>query len=407
MRTIGNAKRHLAGIMSVLALLLGATEAEAQISVKIGVLNDRSGAYSEITGEGSVVAARMAVEDANLSSKGIQVEIVSADHQNKPDVGSTIVRQWFDRDGVDVVADLPTSSVALAVNEIVRQKNKIMLVSGGGTTELTGKSCSPNTVQWTYDSYSLTKGTAQTLVKQGGKNWFFITADYAYGISSETETIKFVTEAGGQIAGTVRAPFPTSDFSSYLLRAQGSKADVIALANAGTDTINTIKQSGEFGIVQGGQKLAILLMLINDVKALGLPAAQGLVFTAATYWDLSDETRAFSARFAARHGGRMPNMVHAGVYASISHYLKAVAQKGTKDSASVMAAMKEMPTKDIFFGDGSVRADGRAMHDMYLVQVKTPTESKKDWDFYKILSRIPAEQAFRPIGEGGCPLVKN
>jgi len=392
-------------ITAVLLLTAGAATAE-DIPIKIGVLNDRSGIYSDLSGEGSVIAARMAVEDFGADAKGIKVEIVSADHQNKPDIGSNIARQWIDQDGVDVIADVPTSSVALAVNEIVRAKNKIFLVTGAATSDLTGAKCSPNTVHWTYDTWALAHGTGKAMVEQGGKKWFFITADYAFGQALERDTTAVIKAAGGEVVGSVKHPFPGQDFSSFLLQAQSSGAQVIGLANAGGDTINSIKQAAEFGITQGGQKLAGLLIFISDVHALGLQTAQGLVLTEAFYWDKDDGTRAFAKRFAERSGGKMPTMVHAGVYASVLHYLKAVDAAKSKDPKLVMAKMKEMPSEDPLFGKGKIRPDGRHVHDMYLFEVKKPEESKGPWDYYKTLATIPADQAFRPLDQGGCPLVK-
>jgi len=380
--------------------------ASAETNVKIGVLNDRSGVYADLSGEGSVIAARMAVEDFKAVDKGIKVEIVSADHQNKPDVGSNIARQWYDQDGVDAIFDVPTSSVALAVSQVTREKNKIFIDSGAGAADLTGKQCSPNTVHWTYDTWALAHGTGSAMVKQGGDSWFFITADYAFGQALERDTAAVVEKAGGKVLGSVKHPFPGSDFSSFLLQAQSSGAKVIGLANAGGDTINSIKQASEFGITQGGQKLAGLLIFISDINALGLQVAQGLVLTEAFYWDLNDGTRAWSKRFAEQSGGKMPTMVQAGVYASVLHYLKAIDAAKSKESAAVMTKMKDLPTDDPLFGKGQVRADGRVTHDMYLFEVKKPEESKGPWDYYKLLATIPADQAFRPLADGGCPLVK-
>ncbi|MDP3257335.1 MAG: ABC transporter substrate-binding protein [Bosea sp. (in: a-proteobacteria)] len=377
-----------------------------QISIKAGVLNDRSGLYADLSGEGSVIAARMAVEDFKAAEKGIKVEIVSADHQNKPDVGSTIARTWYDQDGVDLILDVPTSSVALAVNQITREKNKIHINSGAASSDLSGKACSPNTVHWTYDTYALAQGTGGAMVKAGGDSWFFMTADYAFGHALERDTAAIVTKNGGKVLGAVRTPFPGTDFSSFLLQAQASKAKVIGLANAGGDTINSIKQAGEFGITAGGQKLAGLLVFLTDVHSLGLATAQGLVLTESFYWDTNDQTRTWSDRFAKANGGKKPTMVQAGVYSGMLHYLKAVEAAKSKDSAAVMAKMKELPTDDPLFGKGSVRADGRKMHDMYLFEVKKPAESKGLWDYYKQVSVLPAEQAFRPLAESECPLVK-
>jgi branched-chain amino acid transport system substrate-binding protein len=393
-------------VLSALALVAMTGAVQAQTSVKLGVLNDRSGVYSDLTGEGSVIAARMAAEDFKAAEKGIKVDIVGADHQNKPDIGASIARQWYDQEGVDVILDVPTSSVALAVNGIAREKNKILINSGGGTSDLTGSQCSPNTVHWTYDTWALANGTGGAMVKRGGNTWFFVTADYAFGHALERDTAALVTKAGGKIVGTVRHPFPGQDFASFLLQAQSSGAKVIGLANAGGDFTNTMKQAAEFGIVQGGQSLAGLLVFITDVHSLGLQVAQGLVMTEAFYWDQNDQTRAWSKRFADRNGGKMPTMVHAGVYAGALHYLKAVEALKSKDTAKVMAKMKEMPTDDPLFGKGMIRQDGRKIHDMYLFEVKKPAESKGPWDLYKQLATIPADQAFRPLNEGGCPLVK-
>jgi branched-chain amino acid transport system substrate-binding protein len=373
--------------------------------IKIGVLNDRSGVYADLSGEGSVIAARMAVEDFNAAEKGINVEIISADHQNKPDVASNIARQWYDQDGVDLIVDVPTSSAALAVSEVTREKDKVFINSGAGSTALTGEQCSPNTIHWTYDTYALAQGTGGAMVDQGNTDWFFITADYAFGHSLEEETSKVVEAAGGQVMGTARHPFPGTDFSSYLLQAQASGADVIGLANAGGDTVNAIKQAAEFGITQAGQNLAGLLIFITDVNALGLEAAQDLVLTESFYWDLNDETREWSERFAEQNDGKMPTMVHAGVYSGVLHYLKAVEATEGKVTSDLMSTMKEMPTDDPLLGEGRVREDGRKIHDMYLFQVKSPDESTGAWDYYELLATIPAEEAFRPLEEGGCELV--
>jgi branched-chain amino acid transport system substrate-binding protein len=334
------------------------------------------------------------------------VEIVSADHQNKPDVASTIARQWYDQDGVDVIVDVPTSSAALAVNDITREKNKVFINSGAATSDLTGSKCSPNTVHWTYDTWALANGTGSAMVQTGGKKWFFLTADYAFGHALERDTMAVVKAAGGEVVGTVRHPFPGTDFSSFLLQAQSSGAEVIGLANAGGDTINSIKQAAEFGITQGGQALAGLLVFLTDVHALGLQTAQGLVLTESFYWDLNDSTREWSKRFAEQNGGKMPTMVQAGVYAGVLHYLKAVDAVDGKDSAAVMAKMKETPTEDPLFGKGTVRADGRKIHDMYLFKVKAPDQSKGPWDYYETVATIPADKAFRPLADGGCELAK-
>jgi branched-chain amino acid transport system substrate-binding protein len=385
---------------------LGSGVAQAQLSVKLGVMNDRSGVYADIGGEASVVAARMAVEDFKAAEKGIKVEIISADHQNKPDIGSNIARQWYDQDGVDVILDVPTSSVALAISQITRDKNKVFINSGAATSDLTGSQCSPNTVHWTYDTVQLANVTGSAIVKTGGNTWFFLTADYAFGHALERDTAAVVVKNGGKVLGSVRTPFPATDFSSFLLQAQSSGAKVIGLANAGGDTVTSIKQASEFGITQGGQKLAGLLVFLQDVKALDLKTAQGLLLSETFYWDLNDQTREWSKRFAERFGGKMPNMTNAGVYAGVLHYLKAVEALKTKDAQKVMAKMKETPTDDPLFGKGLIRVDGRKIHDAYLFEVKKPEEAKGEWDLYKLVATVPGDQAFRPLEEGGCPLVK-
>lgn len=393
------------------AMTLAAGAAHAQYTdgvIKIGVLNDQSGLYADVSGPGGTWAAKQAVEDFGADKKGMKVEVIFGDHQNKPDVGSNIARQWYDVDHVDVIVDVPTSSVALAINQITKEKNKVFLASGPATADLTGPQCSPNTVHWTYDTWALANGTGKAIVQTGGKTWFFITADYAFGHALERDTKAVVEANGGKVLGAVRAPFPGTDFSSFLLQAQASKAQIIGLANAGGDTINSIKQAAEFGIVEGGQKLAGMLMFITDVHALGLKTAQGLNFTTAWYWDANDANRAFAKKFAAANGGKMPTMVQAGVYSSVIHYLKAVeALKSDADGAKVVAEMKKLPTEDKLFGKGMIREDGRHMHDMYLVEVKKPSESKGPWDYVTIKKTIPANEAFRPLAEGKCPLVKS
>src|SRR5262245_23142838 len=381
----------------------------AQISdgvVKIGVLNDQSSLYADLAGQGSVVAARMAVEDFDAARKGMKVEILSADHQNKPDVGSSIARQWYDVEKVDLIVDVPNSGVALAVSQITREKGRALIVSGAATADLTGKACSPNTVHWTYDTWMLANGTGTAIVKTGGTSWFFLTADYAFGHALERDTEAIVLKSGGKVLGKVRHPINTQDFSSFLLQAQSSKAKIIGLANAGGDTINSIKQAAEFGIVKGGQNLAGLLVFLTDVHGLGLANAQGLIFTETFYWDTDESTRAFARRFSAANRGIYPTMVHAGVYAGVHHYLKAVEALKGDDGTKVIAKMKEMPTDDPLFGKGMIRADGRKIHPAYLFEVKKPGESKAPWDYYKIRATIPADQAFRPLADGGCPLVK-
>ncbi len=403
-------KRKLLSTLVATACALGIGAAQAQISdgvIKIGVMNDMSGLYADLTGPGSVVAARLAVEDFGAARKGMKVEIVSADHLNKPDLGSTIARTWYDVDKVDVIVDVPTSSVALAVNQITREKGKAFLVSGAATSDLTGKACSPNTIHWTYDTWMLANGTGSAIVKTGGDSWFFLTADYAFGHALERDTEAVVLKHGGKVLGKVRTPFPSTDFSSFLLQAQASKAKVIGLANAGGDTITSIKQAAEFGIVKGGQSLAGLLVFLTDIRALGLPTAQGLIFTETFYWDLNDQTRAFTKRFSAQSPRNIyPSMAHAGVYSAVLHYLKAVEAIKTDDGTKVIEQMKKMPTDDPLFGKGTIRADGRKIHPAYLVEVKKPAESTGPWDLHKIRATIPAEQAFRPMAEGGCPLVK-
>jgi len=396
-------------ILLATVLALGPVAALAQISdgvIKIGVLNDQSSLYADLAGQGSVVAARMAVEDFGADKKGMKVEIVSADHQNKADVGSAIARQWYDVDKVDVIVDVPNSGVALAVNQITRDKGKALLVSGAATADLTGKACSPNTIHWTYDTWALANGTGNAIVKTGGDTWFFITADYAFGHALERDVEAVVLKNGGKVLGKVRHPLNTADFSSFLLQAQSSKAKIVGLANAGGDTTNSIKQAAEFGIVKGGQSLAGLLVFITDVHGLGLPTAQGLIFTETFYWDLNDKTRAFGKRFAERNRGIHPTMIHAGVYSAVTHYLKAIEALKSDDGTKVIAKMKEMPTDDPLFGKGTIRVDGRKIHPAYLVEVKKPAESKGPWDYYKIRATIPADQAFRPLDQGDCPLVK-
>jgi branched-chain amino acid transport system substrate-binding protein len=398
-------------LMLAAAASLLATGAHAQYSggvVKIGVMNDQSGLYADLSGQGSVWAAKKAVEDFCKSTKcHDRIEVVFADHQNKPDIGSNVVRQWYDVDGVDVVVDVPTSSVALAVNNITKEKNKVFLNSGAATADLTGKACTPNTIHWTYDTWALANGTGNAIVKTGGTTWFFLTADYAFGHALERDTEAVVVKSGGKVLGKVRHPFPGQDFSSFLLQAQSSGAKIIGLANAGGDTINSVKQAAEFGIVAGGQNLAGLLMFLTDVHAIGLKTAQGLIFTEAWYWDLNDNNRAFAKEFAAANKGNHPSMVQAGVYSAVLHYLRAVHElKSDADGAKVVEKMKAMPTDDKLFGKGTIRADGRKIHDMYLFEVKKPEESKGSWDYYKLRATIPAAEAFRPIEQGDCPLVK-
>jgi branched-chain amino acid transport system substrate-binding protein len=376
---------------------------------KIGVLNDMTSLYADIGGPNSVVAANMAVEDSGLRAKGWKIDIVSGDHQNKPDVGVNIARQWIDNDKVDIITDTPNSGVALAVSNLVHEKNAIMLNSGAATADLTGKACNANTISYTFDTYMLANGTGKALTKAGGNTWFFLTADYAFGHALERDTSAVVTANGGKVLGDAKHPLNTSDFSSFLLQAQSSKAKIIGLANAGGDTDNAIKQAAEFGIVSGGQKLAALLLFINDVHALGLKTAQGLTFTESFYWDMNDQTRAWSKRFAAKASkNAMPSMTQAGLYAGILHYLKALDALGGNphDGAKVVAKMKEMPTDDPIFGKGVLRADGRHLIPAYLFEVKKPEESKYPWDYYKLVATIPPEDAAVPLSQSQCPLVK-
>ena len=389
-------------------LILSAAPASAQISdgiVKIGVLNDEAGPYATLAGSGSRVAALMAVEDFGAAAKGMTVEIVFADHQNKPEVGARIARQWYDAEKVDAIVDVPTTSVVLAVNQIAREKGKVLLVSSGGTSDLTGKACTPNSIHWTYDTWALAHSTGKALVKSGGDTWFFLTANYAFGHTLERDVETVVQENGGKVLGKIRHPFPTSDFASFLLEAQASQAKIIGLANAGKDTTNAIEQGTRLGIVQGGQHFAGLLVFLSDVHGLGLNKAQGLILSESFYWDLDDQTRAWSARFARRHWGAMPTMGQAGVYAAVLHYLKAVDALKSDDGTRVVAKMKALPTDDPLFGKGTIRQDGRKVHPMYLFEVKKPSESKGPWDFYKLRATIPAAEAFRPMDRGGCPLV--
>jgi branched-chain amino acid transport system substrate-binding protein len=399
----------IAGVALFAAAVFVGTAARAEdLAVKIGVMSDMSGLYSDLGGPGSVAAAKLAVEDFNPAAHGMKVEMVTGDMQNKPDVGSNLARQWFDVDHVDMIVDVPNSGVALAVNEVAREKNKVFLVSGAASSDLTGPKCSPDTIHWTYDTWMLANGTGKALVKTGGDTWFFLTADYAFGHALERDTTAVILANGGKVLGSVSHPLNTSDFSSFLLQAQASKAKIIGLANAGGDTINSIKQGSEFGIASGGQKFAGLLVFISDVNSLGLKTAQGLVLTETWYWDLTDANRAWTKRWQAQMPGKFPTMVQAGVYSAVTHYLKAVAAlKSTADGKTVVAKMKEIPTDDPLFGKGSVRADGRTIHPAYLFEVKKPEESKYPGDYYKLLATIPADEAFRPLKDGNCPLVTN
>ncbi len=389
---------------------LAATPAQADMTdgvIRIGVLTDMSGTYSDLSGAGSVFAAKKAVEDFKKDNPDVNAEVISADHQNKADISANTARQWYDVDKVDVIVDLVTSSTALAVVNVAKEKNKVALISGAASSALTGNACTANSIHWTYDTWALANGTGKAITKTGGDSWFFLTADYAFGHALEKDTAAVVTANGGKVLGSVRHPFPAQDFSSFLLQAQASQAKIIGLANAGADTTNAIKQASEFGIVSGGQNLAGLLVFLTDVHALGLKTAQGLIFTEAWYWDQNDNNRAFAKDYAAALGGKYPTMVHAGVYSSVIHYLRAAtALKSDADGAAVVAKMKELPTDDKLFGKGSVRQDGRHIHDMYLFEVKKPAESKGEWDYYKTRATIPAAEAWRPIAESECPLVK-
>ncbi len=400
--------RTAATLVASLALALSSGAAHAQISddvVKIGVLTDMSSLYSDATGKGSLTAVQMAVADFGGKVKGKPIEVVSGDHQNKPDVGVNIARNWIDNDKVDSVFDVPTSSVALAVSTLLTEKNKIFMNSGAGSSDLTGKACSPIFVHYTYDTYALSNVAGRAMVKRGEDTWFFITADYAFGHALERDAASVVKESGGKVVGNVRHPLNSSDFSSFLLQAQASKAKVVALANAGGDTTNALKQAAEFGLTQGGQKMIALLQEITDSHGLGLKQAQGLILTDGFYWDTNDETRAFSKKFMDKVG-HMPTMIQAGLYSATMHYLQAIDATGTDDTAKVMARMKATPINDFFAKNGHIRQDGRMVHDMYLFEVKKPSESKSEWDLYKLLATVPGDQAFRPMDQGGCPYIK-
>src|SRR3954463_3657084 len=393
-------------LMAAVALL-GISGAQAQERIKIGVLNDQSGVFATYQGIGSVIAARMAVEDYGGKAAGKVVEVVSADHQNKPDIGVAIARRWYENENVDAIFDLPNSSIALAVANMTEQKNKVLVGSGAGTALLTGEKCTPNTVHWTYDAYSYGRGLGKAVVAQGGKKWFFLTADYAFGHDLEKQASEAVKASGGEVVGAVRHPIGTADFASYLLQAQASGADVIGIPNAGDDTITSIKQAAEFGLTQK-QKLVGLILGMNGLPALGLKAAQGAQIMNPFYWDLNDGTRAFAKRFSERHPqNNYPNDMQAGVYASVLHYLKAVDKVGgAADGKAVVAAMKAIPTDDPLFGKGYIRANGRKIHPLFLLEVKKPDESTSKWDLLKVVATIPGDQAFRPESEGNCPLVK-
>ncbi|MGH6708614.1 MAG: ABC transporter substrate-binding protein [Bradyrhizobium sp.] len=403
-------KQQISALLFGTALALSASAAMAQDkNVKVGVLTDNSGLYSDLGGAGSTLAAQMAIEDSGLAAKGWKVDLISADHQNKPDIATTIARQWMDVEKVDIFMDVLNSGVALAVNNLVKEKNAIMINTGAATSDLTNAQCSPNTIHWVYDTYMLANSTGQALVKAGGDTWYFLTADYAFGAALERDTTAVVVKAGGKVLGTVKHPLNSSDFSSFLLQAQASKAKIVGMANAGGDTTNTIKQASEFGIVAGGQKLAGLLLFITDVHSLGLKVAQGLSFTETFYWDLNDGTRAFSKRFSERMKNKaQPSMVQAGVYSGLIHYFKTLEAMGGNphDGIKVVDKMKSLPTDDALFGKGSIRVDGRKIHPAYLFEVKKPEESKGPWDYYKLIGTTPGDQAFRPLSESACSLVK-
>ncbi len=384
--------------------------AQAANTIRIGVMNDQSGTYKDNTGPGSVACARQAIEE--FGAQGFNVELIAADHQNKPDVGVSLARQWYDQ-GVDMILDIPTSSVGLAVQNVAKEKNKVAINVGSATSDLTGAQCSPSAVHWAYDTYQLAKSTGGATVRAGGDTWFFITADYAFGHALERDTGAFVTAAGGRILGAVRTPFPgTTDFSSFLVQAQATRAKVIGFANAGSDTINCVKQAAEFGITRRGTKLAALLMFITDVHSIGLEQGQGLICSETFYWDLNDRTRAFTRRVLPKMPSLYPNMIHAGCYSATLHYLKTVKEMGigaakAANGTDIVNRMKAMPTQDDAFGAGTIRPDGRKLHASFLLEVKKPSESTKPWDYFKVLGTTPAGEAFRPLTEGGCALVRS
>ncbi|MEH2479938.1 branched-chain amino acid transport system substrate-binding protein [Nitrobacteraceae bacterium AZCC 2146] len=399
--------RALAATTFAVALILGAHASAQQPAtpLKIGIMADFASVYSDIGGQGNVEATKLAIEEFGGTMFGKPIEVVTADPLNKADVAATIARRWYDAENVDMIIDLPTSATALAAMEMSKQFEKIMIVTDAASSDITGKSCSPYTAHWTYDTYANAHTVGSAIVKQGGDSWFFITADYLFGHSIERDTGDVVRAAGGKIVGSARHPLNTADFSSFLLQAQSSKAKIVGLANGGGDTINTIKQASEFGIVAGGQKLAGIVMFISDIHSLGLKMAQGLIITEAYYWDLNDRTRAFGKRFFERMK-RMPTMNQAATYSATLHYLKAVQAAGTKSTKPVLAKMRETPVRDAFTDNGILREDGRMVHSMFLLEVKKPEESKAPWDYYKVLAEVPGDQAFRPIQDGGCPLVK-
>lgn len=400
--------RFIAGTAAciiALALPAGAREAVSNDVVRIGVLTDMVGVTADITGPGSVAAAELAVEEFGKTVLGKPIEIISADHQHKADVGTTIARRWMDVDNVDALVDIPNSAVALAVQNLAREKKKIVLISGAGTTALTNDECSPYGFHWTYDTYGVSRGTASAVIKDGGTSWFMLASDYAFGHQLAKDAAEVVKASGGEVLGEVRHPLATSDFSSFLLQAQSSGAKVVGIANAGADTVNAIKQAGEFGLVEQGQSLAALIFFLQDVHSLGLNAAKGTYLTTASYWDLDDQSRAWSEKFKARTG-MMPSMIHAGVYGSVLHYLKAVQKAGTDDPDKVAGAIRELPINDAFTKDARVREDGHVLRDMYLARVKDPSASSGEWDYFEIVSKIPADETVWPLSESTCPLVK-
>ena len=400
-------RRGLIGTAAALPII-GRARAQGANTLKIGVLTDLSGPYQDLAGPLAVGAARLATEDYGMAGKGWTVEVVQADHQNKADIGAGIARQWFDRDGVDIIVEVANSAVALAVAGVAKDKNKVYINSGAASSDLTGANCNANTIHWAYDTYMLAKTTGAAMVKAGGDSWFFITADYTFGAALQRDVTGFVTEAGGKVVGSIKYPFPgTTDFSSLLLQAQSSGAKILGVANAGADTTNTIKQAQEFGITKS-MKLAGLLVFLSDVHAMGLPVAQGLILTNSFYWDMNDRTRAFAERLKPKAPTQRPTMVQAGVYASVLHYLKVAGDKGVPfmkaDGAATVAALKAMPTEDDCFGKGTIRVDGRKIHPSYLWEVKKPSESKAPYDYYKPIATTPADEAFRPLGKGACAL---
>jgi branched-chain amino acid transport system substrate-binding protein len=391
-------------LAAALGSLAAAPAQAGDTAVTIGVLTDMSSLYSDATGKGSLIAAQMAAEDYGGKVMGKPIVVLSGDHQNKPDIGSNIANKWIDQDGVDAIVDVPTSSIALAVQEITKNKDRVFLMSGPGSSDLTGRACSPTGIHYTYDTYALSQVAGKAMVKRGDDTWFFITADYAFGHALERDAADVVKASGGTVLGGVRAPLNTADFSSYLLQAQASGAKVVALANAGGDTQTAIKQAAEFGLQKSGQKLLALLIQITDTHSLGLPVAQGMIITEGFYWDMNDETRAWSKRYLEK-AGHMPTMIHAGIYSEVIQYFKAIDAIKNDEAKAVVAQMRATPINDFFAKNGQIRADGRMIHDMYLMQVKTPAESKGDWDVYKVLATVPGDQAYRPMKEGGCPLV--